>query len=172
MPKIVTARAQGLAFQNVFGALGPERVVTGHHTAGPKDTSDAHAAQLNRSYHHAHKNKGWGGIGYHYSISRRGTIFCLRPTDLKGAHVGGHNSGNVGVMFHGTTGDTPTQAQSEAFRWLLINANTWRMPKAHRSDRKLGKPHCDRKGHNDWSGHLTNACPGTHKPMILKGGSA
>ncbi|MCA1572871.1 MAG: peptidoglycan recognition protein family protein [Chloroflexi bacterium] len=172
MPRIVTARAQGLAFQNLFGELGPERHVTGHHTAGPKDTSDAHCAQLIRSYHNGHAAKGWGGLGYHFAISRSGTIFCGRPLILKGAHVGGHNSNNVGVMFHGTTGDTPTQAQAKAFRWLLLNGHTWRMPKAHRSDRKLNKPSCDRKGHKDWDGHRSNACPGTHHKMILAGGSA
>ncbi len=172
MPKIATARTQGLAFQNVFGALGAEMHVTGHHTAGPKDTSDAHCAQLNRSYHEAHKAKGWGGIGYHFCVSRRGTIFCLRPTGLKGAHVGSHNTGNVGVMFHGTTGDKPTEAQAVAFNWLLRNAHSWRMPVAHRTDRKINKPSATRRGHNDWSGHESNACPGTHKPMILKGGAA
>jgi hypothetical protein len=166
MPRIVSAASQGLKFQNVFGALGPEHHVTVHHTAGPKDTSDAHAAQLNRSYHQAHKAKGWGGIGYHYCITRKGTILCLRPTNLKGAHVGGHNTGNVGVMFHGTTGHRPTLAQVRSFRWLLSNADTAKMPSAHRTDRPLNKPHTQRRGHQDWPGHTSNACPGTFKPIL------
>ena len=170
MPRIVTARAQGLAFANVFGDLGPELHVTGHHTAGPKDRNDEHAKQLIRSYHLAHRAKGWGGIGYHYCVTRKGTILCLRPTLLKGAHVGGHNTSNVGVVFHGTTGDRPTRAQARAFRWLLLNAHTSKMPAAHRTDRKINKPHATRRGHNDWAGHESNSCPGTHKHMILTGG--
>lgn len=171
MPKIVTAKDLGLPFRNVFGELGPEQHVTGHHTAGPKDRSDADCERLIRQYHRDHAAKGWGGIGYHYAISRRGTIFCLRPTNLLGAHVGGANTGNVGVMFHGTTGDRPTRAQMRAFRWLLLNAHTSRMPRAHRTDRKINKPSCTRRGHNDWPAHRWNACPGTHKTMILTGGA-
>lgn len=165
-PKIVTAKQQGISFTNRFGQLGPEHHVTVHHTAGPTDGSDSQAVRLNQSYHRAHANKGWGGIGYAYNIARSGTIFCLRPTILKGAHVGGYNTSNVGVMFHGTTGDRPTQAQVDSFEWLLSNANTRAMPSAHRTDRPLSRPHTNRRGHNDWSGHTTNACPGTHKPIL------
>lgn len=168
MPKIVTAASIGLRFVNRFGALGPERFVTGHHTAGPKDKSDAHAIALCKSYHAAHAAKGWGGEGYHWCITRRGTIIGLRPTNLKGAHVGGHNTSNVGVMFHGTTGDRPSIRQRRAYKWLLENAHTTRMPKAHRTDRDLRRAAL--RGHNDWPGHTSNACPGTHKKMILSGG--
>ncbi len=160
MPKIVTAKAQGLVFQNVFGPLGPERHVTIHYTAGPEDRDVEHAKELNRSYHREHKAKGWGGIGYHFNITRAGHILCLRPTSLKGAHVGGWNSGNVGVMFHGTTGDKPTLAQKETLAWLLRNAHTRRLPAAHRTDRPLRMPYCDRRGHNQWPGHTSNSCPG------------
>ena len=169
-PKIISASELGLSFTNEFGPLGPEKHVTGHHTAGPKDESDAHAKALLRSYHAAHKAKGWGGIGYHFCVTRRGTIICLRPTNLKGAHVGQWNSNNIGVVFCGTTGDQPTTRQARAFRWLLKNAHTSRLPARHRTDRKLTKPYCTRRGHNDWPFHLYNACPGTHKPMILRGG--
>jgi N-acetylmuramoyl-L-alanine amidase len=165
-PTIVTASALGLRFQNLFGPLGPEHDVTIHHTAGPKDTSLSHAKSLNRNYHAAHRAKGWGGIGYHYNITRKGVIICLRPTFLLGAHVGGHNTGNIGIMFHGTTGDKPTERQLESFRWLLSNANTRAMPAAHRTDRPLNKPHTNRRGHNDWPGHTWNACPGTHKTLL------
>lgn len=166
MPRIITARTIGLTFQNVFGALGPEHHVTVHHTAGPTDRTRDDAIRLCRQYHADHKRKGWGGIGYHFCIARDGTLICLRPLKLKGAHVGGHNSNNVGVMFHGTTGDRPTQAQVDTFRWLLVNAHTRRMPAAHRSDRKLNKPSTQRRGHNDWPGHTSNACPATHKPIL------
>jgi hypothetical protein len=168
MPKVITAARAGLSFQNVFGSLGPEHHVTVHHTAGPKDTSYEHAMQLNRSYHKAHAAKGWGGIGYHFNILRSGTIQCLRPTRLKGAHVGGHNSGNVGVMFHGTTGDRPTQAQTDSFLWLLRNAHTSAMPKAHRTDRPLRKPWTSRRQHNEWSGHIFNECAGTIGDEIMR----
>jgi hypothetical protein len=168
MPKVVTAARVGLKFQDVFGPLGPEHHVTIHHTAGPIDQNYEHATRLIRSYHAAHKAKGWGGIGYHYCILRSGTIIGLRPTRLKGAHVGGHNSQNIGVMFHGTTGDEPTQKQIDSFEWLLRNAHRSVMPKAHRTDRPLRRPFCERRQHNQWSGHGFNACAGTIGDIIMR----
>lgn len=170
-PRIITARELGLHFQNRFGTLGAEHFLTLHHTAGPKDDSLEEAIRLDRQYHRDHASKGWGGIGYHFNLVRhlvngRGVIICLRPTSLKGAHVGGHNSRNVGVMCHGTTGDRPTQTQVDLFRWLLINADSRKMPAAHRTDRPLNRPYTQRRGHNDWDGHRSNACPGTHKPLL------
>lgn len=167
MSRIVTARQIGLRFTNLFGELGPELNLTGHHTAGPTDRSDQHCEQLLRSYHADHARKGWGGIGYHFCISRKGTIYCLRPTVLKGAHVGNWNTSNVGVVFHGTTGDTPTRAQARSYRFLLAWAHTSRFPAAHRTDRDLRA--AKRRGHQDWPGHSWNACPGTHKHLIIRG---
>lgn len=166
-PRIHTAGSLGLAFQNVFGELGPEFHVTGHYTAGPRDHDDQEAIRLVRSYHSSHKAKGWGGIGYHYCVTRKGNIIGLRPTRLKGAHVGGHNTGNVGVMMHGTTGDGPTRAQRDAYAWLLEHAHTKSMPRAHRTDRDLRD--AKRWGHNSWAGHTSNGCPGSFKLMYLKG---
>lgn len=169
-PKIVTARQIGLKFSNQFGQMGPETDVTGHHSAGVIDKDLAHAIRLARSYHNAHAAKGWGGIGYTYMVTRKGVIICLRPTLLKGAHVGMHNSNNVGVVCNGTTGDKPTRAQARAFLWLLRNAHTKKMPAAHRCDRSIRSAR--RRGHKDWPGHGSNACPGTHHRMYLKGGHA
>lgn len=168
MPKIVSARQLGLTFQNVFGPLGPEKHLTVHHSAGPRPATRQQAYNLVRAYHRQHKQQGWGGLGYAYVIAPDGTLICGRPTSLKGAHVGGWNTANVGVMLPGTTGDRPTRAQQTTFNWLLRYAHTRRMPKAHRTDRPLRKPYTERKGHNQWPGHKSNACPGTLGKQILK----
>lgn len=168
-PVVISAAQQGIVPSPVFGGLGTITYVTGHHTAGPIDRSREDAIRLNRAYHDAHAANGWGGIGYHYNLARDGTILCLRPIAQKGAHVGGHNTGNVGITCHGTVGDRPTLAQKRALRWLLANAHTSKMPAPHRSPVPLsGKP---RRGHNDWPGHTSNACPGTHKTLYLSGGA-
>jgi hypothetical protein len=153
----------------IFGGLGRPVVVTGHHSAGPKDQNDAHAIRLVDQYDAQHRAQGWGGLGYHFNVTRAGNIVLGRPIGQKGAHVGGHNSGNVGVLFHGTTGDQPTEPQRKAFRWLLENAHTSKMPASHRSAVKLLNLRA--VGHNDWSGHQSNACPGTHKRMIVRKGA-
>lgn len=164
-PKIVNAR---LSISNLFGGLGPILYLTGHHSAGPTDRDDEHALTLVRQFDAQHRGQGWGGLGYHFNVTRRGTIILGRPVSLKGAHVGGHNSNNVGVLFHGTTGDVPTEAQARAFRWLLDNAHTSALPASHRTPRPLRDAR--RLGHKDWEGHHSNACPGTHHRMILSGG--
>ena len=167
MPTIYTAGSTGLHFRNLFGALGPELHVTGHYSAGAVDKSDKDAIATVRSYHRAHAAKSWGGLGYHYVITRKGNIILGRPVALKGAHVGGWNTGNVGVMMMGTTGDKPSYRQRRAYKWLLANAHTTRLPRSHRTDRSLRA--AKRHGHNSWSGHTSNGCPGSFKPMYLKG---
>lgn len=159
-----------LNIENVFGALGPERFVTLHWTAGRTDKSTLDAIDLCRVYHQEHKAKGWGGIGYHYCLVRHHpTILLLRPVTLKGAHVGGHNTGNVGVVTHaGAPGYvvSPTDDQVKAFRTLLRYAHTDRFPKSHRTDRRLYRPFTKRLGHQDWSGHESNSCPGSMRPLL------
>lgn len=163
LPRIVTAGQIGLRFTNRFGELGPETNLTGHYTAGPVDRDDQHAIELCRQYHAAHAAKGWGGIGYHYCITRKGTILGLRPTLLKGTHTALHNTQNAGVMFLGTTGDQPTGAQARSYRWLLRNAHTTAMPVAHRTDLPLSN--AKRRGHKEWPDNHT-ACPGDFLHLI------
>jgi hypothetical protein len=62
----------------------------------------------------------------------------------------------------------PTRAQMKALRWLLKYAHTSRMPAAHRTDRKLTAASI--RGHNQWSGHTSNGCPGLFKRMYLSRG--
>ena len=168
-PKVVTREEQGISTTPLFGALGSPKYVTGHYTAGPRDSSDEEAVKYNRIYDTMHRGNGWGGIGYHYNIARSGTIFCLRDPKEKGAHVGLHNSNNIGVMMHGTTGDKPSEAQKQSYRWLLKNAHTSLMPASGRTEAPLLD--CNLKGHNDWSGHESNSCPGEFKPMYVSGGT-
>jgi hypothetical protein len=165
-PRIITARRLGLRFRNLFGQLGPELHVTGHYSAGPRARDAREGVARARSFHTQHANQGWGGVGYHYLIADDGTLICLRPTILKGAHVGAHNSNNVGVNCPGTVGDRPTDAQRETYRWLLANAHASSMPRPHRTDRDLRK--AKRWGHKQWPGHHSNGCPGEFLKMYLE----
>jgi N-acetylmuramoyl-L-alanine amidase len=165
-PRIITARRLGLAFANLFGELGPEFFVTGHYSAGARARNAREGVALVRAFHAAHKAKGWGGIGYHYVIPDDGSLICARPTRLKGTHTALHNSNNIGVNMPGTTGDRPTTAQRDTYRWLLDNAHTAAMPKAHRTDRNLRDARL--RGHNQWPDNAT-LCPGDFLHMYLKG---
>ena len=49
-----------------------------------------------------HQNgRGWNDIGYHFLIDRAGNIYQGRPETVIGAHVGGENTGNIGVCLLG-----------------------------------------------------------------------
>jgi hypothetical protein len=165
-PRIITARKLGLTFANLFGELGPELHVTGHYSAGARAKNAREGVARARSFHAAHKAKGWGGIAYHYLIADDGTLICVRPTLLKGAHTALHNSNNIGVIMPGTIGDRPTTAQRDTYRWLLDNAHTDALPRAHRTDRNLRR--ATRRGHREWPDNST-ACPGEFLHMYRKG---
>ncbi|MGI9277950.1 MAG: N-acetylmuramoyl-L-alanine amidase [Endozoicomonas sp.] len=55
-------------------------------------------------------DNGWSDIGYHYVITRDGSIQPGRPLDKVGAHVRGHNHNSVGICLVGGMG---TRGQPE-----------------------------------------------------------
>jgi LysM repeat protein len=44
-----------------------------------------------------HRARGWLGVGYHYVIRRDGVVEQGRPENVVGAHVGGQNTGKLGI---------------------------------------------------------------------------
>ena len=166
-PRILAADELNLEFRDVFGPLGAARNVTGHFSAGPRAGDWRQAATVARRLHVEHLDLGWGGCGYHFLIADDGTLLCLRPTELQGAHVGGHNGENVGVVCAGTTGHRPTRAQRETYAWLLRRAHTDALPPAHRTREDLAQAvlHV----HHQWHGHATNPCAGWFEAMFLAG---
>jgi N-acetylmuramoyl-L-alanine amidase len=61
---------------------------------------------------YATHGKGWSDIGYHYFISKDGSIYPGRPEDVPGAHVRGHNARSIGVCLSGDTKFTDEQFRS------------------------------------------------------------
>lgn len=73
-----------------------------------------------------HLKRGFSDIGYHYVISRDGTIMKGRDESVIGAHCTGHNSISIGVCYVGglekdgkTPKDTRTPAQKKSLLDLL-----------------------------------------------------
>lgn len=139
-----------------FGPLGTVYAVTFHHSAGPRAPSKAKAQQLHAAYQAHHEAQGWGDIGYHLSVDDLGRIYRLHDRHYKGAHVGGHNTGNLGIMLHGNYDvDKLNVAQRSTLRWLF----------EHGHETLTGFPDLSKvivRGHQEWSGHQSNACPGKH----------
>jgi hypothetical protein len=134
----------------------------GHHSAGPKDRTDAEAIALCRQFHHEHRyTRGWAGIGYHACIASSGTIILLRPGWALGAGVEGHNTGTFHIMFNGDfRRDHPTRQQIDSYRWFIKHG--------HELD-GIPRQGAHRLGHRDFSGHESNVCPGPNLHPYVKG---
>lgn len=119
------------------------------HAAATTASMDIGVAEI-RQWHLA---RGWRDVGYHYVIRRDGTVEQGRAEHVQGAHVGGHNRGNLGVCMAGGVkddGETPennfTPAQWDALRSLLTDLHE-RYPEAIIM------------GHNGFPGHESRGCP-------------
>ena len=64
-------------------------------------------------------------IGYHFYITRYGTVHDGRPIEKVGAHCEGHNSHSIGICYeggldaNGKPADTRTEAQRKALKSLV-----------------------------------------------------
>ena len=152
-----------------YGPIGPLGAVSGHYTADRADRSDEDALTLFRQ-HDAYHDSRWGdGIAYHYGLTRAGTLVLLRPTRFRGTGVGGHNTGNVHIVCHGTTGTKPSALQAGALRWLHENSHRRAMPASHRLPVSMSRLRA--LGHTDWPGPGgATSCPGGFKRMYLNRG--
>lgn len=146
-----------------FGPLGEIYAITIHHSAGPRAPSKAKAQALHRAYHQQHRNQGWGGIGYHWAMDDLGRFYRLRPVTYKGAHTGGHNTGNVGIMVHGNYDhDKLTRAQNQSLTWLF-RGGFYVLTGERERDIALVR------GHQEWPGPTNaTACPGRNVMASLR----
>ncbi len=66
-----------------------------HHTSSPMSTPP-------KFFHELHiRERGWRGIGYHYLINRRGTVYKTRPVFTIPTCVKGHNRSSICVAWIG-----------------------------------------------------------------------
>ncbi len=72
-----------------------------HHTETPFSASGGYAARLRATQAYHMDSRGWCDIGYHFLVTSDGAVWEGRPLDRLGSHVGGNNSGNVGVSYVG-----------------------------------------------------------------------
>lgn len=140
---------------NSQGSIGPLSGFIGHYTGGRRPITREDEIDLFTEYHREHADKGWGGIGYHYAVLFDGTILCLREAYKRGTHTAFNNTGRIGIVMHGSTGDKPNSAQQTSLRWLLNNAHTDAFPRDHRASAKLSSLHAGI--HKEYN---ATSCPG------------
>lgn len=116
-----------------------------HCTATPEGR-DHTAKEIDRW----HREKGWASIGYHFVIRLDGTVENGRPVEKVGAHVKGHNSDSIGIVYVGGCDknmkpkDTRTPEQREALLETVTNLQE-------------SYPHATVHGHNEFD--KGKACP-------------
>jgi len=98
-----------------------------HCTATKGDETGDVSVETVRRWHTS-EPRSWSDIGYHYLITRDGTVNVGRPIEKAGAHVLGDNATSVGIAYtgglHAETGiawDTRTPEQIKALK-TLVNA--------------------------------------------------
>ena len=124
-----------------------------HHSA--TDTGDVFVFQ-----EYWNGTLGWGTGGYHEIILRDGTVqWCYFDDDVTNG-VGGHNTPTYHICLVGNS--SFTEAQEKAFN-----------ERAKAAMERFGLGVKNVLGHNEFSGHASNICPGINMDVvrdILNGG--
>lgn len=137
-----------------MSALGPIKYLTIHCAATPegRDVSAAEIAKWDIAK--------FGQESYHWIVTLDGVMHKRLPDTTKGAHVGGANTGNIGVCYVGGVDkagkpkDTRTEAQKAALARLV-------------ADYRAKYPNIVVRGHRDWPG-VAKACPSFDVAAWLK----
>lgn len=127
------------------------------HCAATPDGRDVKAAEISQW-----DIAKFGQISYHFVIELDGTYVRTLNDNQRGAHMGGANSGNIGICYVGgmdkgmkSPKDTRTDAQKKA---LLTLIRTY----------KARYPSIVIRGHRDWP-KVAKACPSFDVATWLKG---
>lgn len=128
-----------------MAALGEVKFLTIHCAATPEGRHVTHEQITEWD-----KAK-FGQTSYHWVVELDGSVHRTLRDDQKGAHVGGKNTGNIGICYIGGVDkklnpkDTRTEAQKKS---LLTLIRTY----------KARYPGIIIRGHRDWPG-VKKACP-------------
>lgn len=137
---------------NICNEIEQPYRVSIHHTASPSDDGGDAAIRMRQMQAFHIDNRGWCDIGYHFIVSQAGQVYQGRSDERRpGAHVGGQNSGNIGISFIGNFEEAQVgQAQFDAGGRIL----DWVV---RTYDIDLNRDAI--RGHQQWPGQGTS-CPG------------
>lgn len=140
--------------------------LTLHHAAGWAAHTLEKGKTRVRSIQEFHQDgRGWNDIGYHFVVDMGGHIYQGRPETVIGAHVGGANTGNVGVCllgcYHPPETSLPcTHELTKESEESLIHLYAW-VSDAYGVDPEV------LLGHRDYFG--TTSCPGDNVWPLIPG---
>lgn len=124
----------------------PIKYLTTHCAATPEDRPNT-AEEINRW-----DNDKFGQTSYHWVVEIDGKTVRGLADNVRGAHTGGHNTGNIGICYVGglakdgkTPKDTRSHAQKVSLRTLIRTYQE-------------RYPGIAVRGHRDWP-NVAKACP-------------
>jgi hypothetical protein len=125
--------------------MGPIRFLTIHCAATPegRDVSPEDIA--------AWDIKKFGQESYHHIVTLDGADHVRLADNVKGAHVGGANTGNIGVCY---VGGCDKAMNAKDTRTIAQKATLARIVKTYQAK----YPGLIVRGHNEWPG-VAKACP-------------
>ena len=104
-------KADGIVGPATLALLFPQRLKKSHrtikeiivHCTATPEGQDVSIESIRRD----HKAQGWGDIGYHYVINRKGEVLNGRDVEYAGVHCKGHNQYSIGVAYIGGLENKP-----------------------------------------------------------------
>lgn len=127
-------------------ALGDITNIDVHHSADNNRVGMEAVEYYNRLHI---EDRGWPGVGYHYIIDPDGKIFKVGLDRQKRWSVGNHNGHTISIMLIGDfRNEKPTAEQLDSAVWM-----------ANRLKQAYGVPTERVKGHSEYPGHSSKACP-------------
>ena len=156
------ALAESFVTREEWGAVGDEDkwgadpdkdTIVIHHTNNNDSISEIEAAHIKKDY---------GTVGYHFVIGKDGTVYEGTPLENKGAHVGGANTGKIGISlignfegWYGIGTETPgTEQLISMGRLITVLQDSGAVSTA------------EVKGHRDYNSDTV--CPGQNLYNIIK----
>ena len=153
-PSIVTRAQWNARPPKCEGSPHSPYRMTFHHTETTNgESGDAAKARMRQMQAFHQDVRGWCDIGYHFSVDAAGQVYQGRDsTDLTASHVGGQNTGNIGVSLMGSFMDVaPPGAQVAGLESIF----------AYEASKYGITVNADNvRGHQQWPGQTTS-CPGT-----------
>lgn len=119
------------------------RTIVVHHSALPLSDGPFEIQQFH------FEERGFADIAYHFVIGPDGAIYEGRPLNVRGAHVGGYNTGSIGIVLMGNFELKEPPPEQVAALEALIDYLTSSYPITHLA------------GHKDFNPDDTQ-CPGVN----------
>lgn len=116
-----------------------------HHSVIYESDDDSTMLEI-QQFHR--ETRGWADVAYHFLVGKGGTIYEGRDWAVRGAHVGGYNTGSLGICLLGNfTEEQPTDAQINNTR-QLINWLATRLQLTHLATHRDFNPQTECPGDN------------------------